>query len=230
VRAQLSLARHRLDDASLRAPYDGTVTAQLVENHETIRAGQIVMRMHDMSVLEIDCNVPENDIARFRLEKGTKAQLRLPSLNGRIFEAGLREWSTEADKTTRTYKLTFSLPAPEKGGILPGMTAEIVVRGIEPAEPVLTIPFSALAADSEGKSTVWIYDRESETVRPVAVETGAMSDDTQIIVTEGLEGNELVVVEGVHYLSAGMKVTASLPPGSENGRQPPSIPSTKDLR
>jgi len=230
LRAQLSLARHRLDDASLRAPYDGTVTAQLVENHETIRAGQIVMRMHDMSVLEIDCNVPENDIARFRLEKGTKAQLRLPSLNGRIFEAGLREWSTEADKTTRTYKLTFSLPAPEKGGILPGMTAEIVVRGIEPAEPVLTIPFSALAADSEGKSTVWIYDRESETVRPVAVETGAMSDDTQIIVTEGLEGNELVVVEGVHYLSAGMKVTASLPPGSENGRQPPSIPSTKDLR
>ncbi len=230
LRARLSLARHRLDDASLRAPYDGTVTAQLVENHEMIQAGQIVMRMHDMSVLEIDCKVPENDIARFRLEKGTKARLRMPSMNGRVFNAGLREWSTEADKTTRTYKLTFALPAPGEGGILPGMTAEIMVRGIEPAEPAITVPFSVLAADSTGNTIVWIYDPASKTVRPETVETGAMFDDTQIIVTEGLQGNELVVAEGIHYLTAGMEVTAEQPPGAKTGRQPQSISSTKNTR
>ena len=219
ILAQLALARHRLEDASLRAPYDGTVTAQLVENHEMIPAGRPVMRMNDISSLEIDSNVPENDIGRFMLSKGMKAKLRLPSLGNRFFEAELREWSTEADKATRTYKLTFALPAPEEGGILPGMTAEVVVSELTPAEPVTTVPLSVLAADREGNSIVWLYDEATQTVEPGTIETGAMYDDENITVTGGLEGNELVVTEGMHSLASGMKVEALKTPAAATARQ-----------
>ena len=219
IRAQLTLARHRLEDASLRAPYDGTVTAQLVENHEMISAGRPVMRMHDMSSLEIDSNVPENDIGRFMLAKGMKATLRLPSLGSRFFNAELREWSTEADKATRTYKLTFVLPAPGEGGILPGMTAEVIVSELKPAEPVRIVPLSVLTANREGDSIVWIYDETSQTVEPRTVETGAMYDDENIIVTRGLEEGELVVTEGIHSLASGMKVEALKTPAAATARQ-----------
>ena len=80
IRAQLSVAQHQLKDTSLRAPYDGIVTAQLVENHEMIRAGQIVMRMHDISTLEISTNIPENDIGQLLLQKGSKAYPFTPFL------------------------------------------------------------------------------------------------------------------------------------------------------
>ncbi len=219
IRAQLALARHSLEDASLRAPYGGTVTAQLVENHEMISAGRPVMRMHDMSSLEIDSNVPENDIGRFMLSKGMKAKLRLPSLGNRFFDAELREWSTEADKATRTYKLTFALPAPAEGGILPGMTAEVVVSELKPAEPVTTVPLSVLAADREGNSIVWIYDEATQTVEPRTIETGTMYDDDNIVVTGELEGDDLIVTEGMHSLAAGMKVEAVKTPAATTSRQ-----------
>jgi len=212
IRAQLSLARHQLEDTMLRAPYGGRVTAQLAENHEMIRAGQIVMHMHDISMLKINTKIPENDIGRFNLEKGLKANLRLPSLKKRLFDAKLSEWSTEADKATRTYKLTFILPAPGNASVLPGMTAEIMINTIKSPEPVLTIPFSALAADQAGNSIVWLYDTTSKTVETRTVEAGRMYDDSSITVTKGLKGDELVVTEGMQYLTEGMKAEAETNP------------------
>ncbi len=206
IRAQLSVAQHQLKDTSLRAPYDGIVTAQLVENHEMIRAGQIVMRMHDISTLEINTNIPENDIGHLLLQKGSKAVLTVPSLSGRLFTAALKEWSTEADKTTRTYKVTFSLPAPQDRSLLPGMTAEITLRNLKARKPVMTVPLDAVTADSEGNSIIWIYDEKSSMVGSKKIATAEMHDDSRIIVNGGLDGNELIITGGVHFLVEGMQV------------------------
>jgi RND family efflux transporter MFP subunit len=206
IRAQLSVAQHQLKDTSLRAPYDGIVTAQLVENHEMIRAGQIVMRMHDISTLEISTNIPENDIGQLLLQKGSKAVLTVPSLSSRLFTAALKEWSTEADKTTRTYNVTFSLPAPPDNSLLPGMTAEITLRNLKTRKPVMTVPLDAVTADSEGNSIIWVYDEKSGKVASKKVVTAEMYDDDRIIVNAGLEGNELIITGGVHFLVEGLQV------------------------
>lgn len=206
IRAQLSVAKHQLKDTSLRAPYKGTVTAQLVENHEMIRAGQVVMRMHDISMLEITTNVPENDIGLLLLEKGSRAVLTVPSLENSFFTAKLKEWSTEADKTTRTYKVTFSLDAPENDSLLPGMTAEIKLQNLKTRKPAITVPLDAVTADIEGNSIVWTYDEESETVATKQIVTSEMYDDNRIIVASGLDGNELVVTGSTHFLVEGMQI------------------------
>ena len=206
IRAQLSVAKHQLKDTSLRAPYDGIITAQLAENHEMIRAGQIVMRMHDVSTLEINTNIPENDIGLLVLQKGSKAVLKVPSLRNHLFTAALKEWSTEADKTTRTYKVTFSLQAPEDGSLLPGMTAEITPQNLKARKPVMTVPLDAVTADREGNSVIWLYDEESGVVASKKIIAGEMYDDKRIIVNGGLIGNELIVTGGVHFLVEGMQV------------------------
>ena len=206
IRAQLSVAKHQLKDTSLRAPYEGIVTAQLAENHEMIRAGQIVMRMHDVSTLEISTNIPENDIGLLVLQKGSEAVLTVPSLRDRLFTATLKEWSTEADKTTRTYEVTFSLQAPEDGSLLPGMTAEITLQNLKARKPVMTVPLDAVTADREGDSVIWLYDEESGTATSKKIITAEMYDDRRIIVNGGLDGNELIVTGGVHFLVEGMQI------------------------
>ena len=206
IRAQLSVAKHQLKDTSLRAPYDGIVTAQLAENHEMIRAGQIVMRMHDVSTLEINTNIPENDIGFLVLQKGSNAVLTVPSLRGRFFTATLKEWSTEADKTTRTYEVTFTLQAPEDQSLLPGMTAEITLQNLKARKPVMTVPLDAVTADREGNSVIWVYDEESGVTTPKKIITADMYDDRRIIVDGGLNGNELIVTGGVHFLVEGMQI------------------------
>lgn len=206
IRAQLSVAKHQLNDTSLRAPYDGTVTAQLVENHEMIQAGQIVMRMHDISTLEITTNIPENDIGLLALEKGNTAVLTVPSLRDRLFTAALKEWSTEADKTARTYRVTFSLQTPEDQSLLPGMTAEIRLQNLKARTPVMTVPLDAVTADLEGNSVIWVYDEKSGSVQPKKITTSEMHDDSRIIVTGGLDAKELIVTGSTHFLVKGMQI------------------------
>ncbi len=206
IRAQLSVAKHQLKDTSLRAPYDGIITAQLAENHEMIRAGQIVMRMHDISTLEINTNIPENDIGHLLLEKGSTAVLTVPSLKNSSFTAKLKEWSTEADKTTRTYGVTFTLQPPEDQSLLPGMTAEITLRNLKARKPVMTVPLDAVTADHGGNSVIWVYDEASGVATQKKIITAEMYDDRRIIVDEGLNGNELIVTGGVHFLVEGMPV------------------------
>ncbi len=218
IRAQLSVARHQLKDTSLRAPYDGIVTARLAENHEMIRAGQIVMRMHDVTKLKIDTNIPENDIGLLVMQKGSKAVLTAPSLKNRLFTATLKEWSTEADKTTRTYGVTFMLQAPEDGSLLPGMTAEITLQNLKARKPVMTVPLDAVTADREGNSVIWLYDEKSGLVASKKIITGEMYDDKKIIVNGGLDGNELVVTGSVHFLVEGMQVEPSISSKSDRKR------------
>ncbi len=207
LKAQLSLARHQYEDTSLRAPYSGIVTAQLAENHEIIRAGQIVMKLHDISTLEIDCNVAENDIAGIVLKKGLRAVISLPAAGNRTISAVLKEWSTAADNATRTYRLTFSFSAPEDRSILPGMTGEITISNLKPAAPVISIPIDALAAGEAGESIVWLYDKKNGTVRSHIVEPGTMTDDDNIIVMSGLNGSETIVMAGSQILYDGMAVS-----------------------
>ncbi|MEC9487627.1 MAG: efflux RND transporter periplasmic adaptor subunit [Prosthecochloris sp.] len=205
LRAQLSLAHHKLDYASLKAPYDATVTGQMVENHELVQAGQPVLRIHDIATLEIDCSVPENDIARLSLRKGMPATLQLPSQPGTNITAALAEWSTSAERATGTYRLTFRFPAPDAITVLPGMTAEVTISSATTGE-MLTIPFSAVTADTRGKSAVWIYNHSTGRISLRHIRTGQLSGPDRIIVTGGLEEGEQIVAPDSHYLTEGMIV------------------------
>jgi len=208
IQARLRQSTDQLHDTSLRAPYQGTITARLTENHQMVRAGQVVMRMHDIATLEAVCHVAENHIANLLLDKGAKASLSLQALPGKTFEATLEEWSTAADPKSGTYQLTFRLPAPEHAILLPGMSAELTLKNTQPAENVLALPLSALTADDDGSATVWVYDPSTRQARQQSVTTSRMHDQQFIIVTSGVEKNQLVVTKGASFILEGMELEA----------------------
>ncbi|HED31233.1 MAG TPA: efflux RND transporter periplasmic adaptor subunit [Prosthecochloris aestuarii] len=204
--ARVSLARHQLEYTRLYAPYHATVTGQMVEEHELVRAGQPVMSVHDISTLEVECHVPENDIARLKPARGMKALVTLPSFQKKVFEASLQEWSTSADKTLRTYAMRFSLPAPEHVTILPGMTAHINISA-EQAEQHVLLPHRAITSDASGSPAVWLYEPSSGTITMRNISTGKMVDEKHIHVTAGLDGKEQIVEPNAHFFTEGMNVT-----------------------
>src|SRR5205085_2173567 len=69
LKAELTIAQGDLDQAtdnlsytSLKAPFDGIIAAIYVENHEQVRAKQVVLRYLDLSDREMEINVPEKYI------------------------------------------------------------------------------------------------------------------------------------------------------------------------
>jgi RND family efflux transporter MFP subunit len=125
VNAGLQIARHALEDTSLRAPYAGTVSAQLVENSQMVAPGQVVLQFHTIQKLEVTVSVSENEMVQLSLNAETPASVSFPAITGKTCEARLKEWSSSANPLTRTYAVTFEFNAPTGYRILPGMSAEL---------------------------------------------------------------------------------------------------------
>ncbi|THB63223.1 MAG: efflux RND transporter periplasmic adaptor subunit [Desulfovibrio sp.] len=204
IEAQLSIARHQLEDTSLTSPFSGVVTGQFAENHEMVAAGQVVVKMQDLSELEIDVSVPENEMPLLDLENGQIATVTFASMPGREFEARLKEWSAEVDSVTKTYTVTFVLPAPEDARMLPGMTVQVSWTNGDQGQGALSIPASAVIASAGEGSTVWVYDSDSNTASQRAVTTGALVNHSHILVLDGLSEGEMVVTAGMDFITQGM--------------------------
>jgi RND family efflux transporter MFP subunit len=207
LKAQLQIARHSLLDTQLTAPYDGQVTAQLVENHEMVHAGQVVLKYHDIQWLEVTVNMPENDIVHRSLLEGTPAHVSFSSVPGKRYDAKLMEWSSLADPLTRTYAVRFRFEAPKNIKVLPGMSAEIRWAETSSETARLTVPVSALSSTADGRPFVWVYSEQMQTAEQRLVETGQLADSSRMAVLSGLKEGEQVVVSGSRLVHEGQKLT-----------------------
>ena len=212
--AALREAKKALDDTKLRAPFDGVMARKLVEKFESVQAKQPVLVMQNDDLLEIKVSVPERDLASGRSGRMSTAELTkrlsprvvVSSLPDRDFPATLTEVASVADPTTRTFEATFRFAKPASVNILGGMTAKIIIDRIS-AEGAssMTIPTGAVMAGENGGSSVWVVDPATSVVHRRSVVLGDLRRD-MIVVEEGLETGETIVVSGIHQLRDDMVV------------------------
>ncbi|NGX43712.1 MAG: Multidrug resistance protein MdtA [Chlamydiae bacterium] len=207
LEAELEAASDQLEYTNLRAPFDGIVVATYFDNFEYVRAKQSVLRMLDISRVEMVVDIPEHIISYIPTVK--QVIVRLDVIPGREFSADIKEIGTEASITTRTYPVTLVMNQPEDVQIFAGMSGE--AKFIGKAKPggiidALTIPISSVFSDKEAqKSFVWIIDEDIHRVsrREVTVEKVS---PTGLRVVEGLSPGEWIAIAGVHYLREGQLV------------------------
>ncbi len=210
MEAQLQAARDALEDTRLLAPFDGTVTQQLVENHEQVAAGQVVVGMHNVSTIEIEVDLPEKELVHRRPGDGFAASVRFAAVGNRLFEATLHEMNTKADQATKTYKVTFAMPAPNDVTILPGMVAEVQLESRaneDSGGPKAMVPAAAVMGNQHGNRFVWVVADDS-TVQHRNVELGWLSSNNRYIVQSGIHQGERVVISGAAFLHNGEQVLA----------------------
>jgi len=200
-------AKQNLEYAEIHAPYDAIITKRLVDNYTVISAGTKVVRIQDMSEVQVDINVPETLFAKVTRQQVESMEAVFPSAPERRFALEYREHETEADPVAQTYRVTLAMPVPEDINILPGMTASVFVKikpGDGPAKGV-PVPASAIGADAEKRPFVWVLDPKTNEVLKRQVELGALRGDSAVI-TEGLEPGEQIVSAGVSFLQEGQIV------------------------
>lgn len=198
-------------DTYLKAPFTGVIAKRYVENFEEVRAKQAIVSLQDISKLEILIDVPENVMAGIR-EKGGRtgtAVAEFTTAAGQKFPLELKEFSTEADPMTQTYRVTLLMEQPEGVNILPGMTA--IVTGTTYLDEVsaeqFVIPAIAVFSDQTGNPFVWIIDPKTMTVSKRAVKTGELTGKDGMYIEDGVKPGETIAVSGVSQLREGMQVS-----------------------
>ena len=213
-RAELRISTKALEDTKLRAIFDGVIARKLVTDFRNVSAREPVLLLQDESMMEVVVDVPERDLAGGRCDldikkwnASAKPMVQLSALPGREFPVTLTELATAADPATRTFRATFAMAKPDGVAILAGMTAKLVLTGLQTtsADDFL-LPVDAVVGDSNAEPFVWLVDEDAMTVSKQPVTAGPITGD-RIVVKDGLEGGQAIAMSGVHLLTDGMQVT-----------------------
>jgi RND family efflux transporter MFP subunit len=206
LRADVEAANLQLSYTYLRAPFSGVIAKRYVENFQEVRAKQPIVSLQDISEIEILVDVPESLMATAWRGTG-RAVAEFATTPGKEYDLTLKEYSTEADPRTQTYRLVLTMPAPEGVNILPGMTAKVSGYQVtQDSGSRFVIPAIALFADEAGNSTVWVVDQENKTVHQRKVKTGELTGTESIEIVDGLESGETIAISGVSQLREGMTI------------------------
>lgn len=217
------IAKKALEDAVIRAPFDGIVAYTIAKQHQNVAAKEAVMSLQDPSKLEIVIQVPEQTIAMTAPKTtGRTFTASFDYLPGREFPMTVKEYATEADLVTQTYAVTLAMPAPEDVSILPGMSATVTVA----TPPLATnksegylLPVTAVPSDGQGKFFVWIVEPGKDgldVVRRQDVTVGPLTKEF-ILVLQGVTSRQRIVTAGVHLLEDGQQVRLLAPEAKEAG-------------
>lgn len=207
LEAAVVAAANQLDDASLSAPFDGEVAARYVDNFQTVQAKQSIVRLLDLSKIEVEIQVPESLIGLVPQVK--KVACRFDAFPDREFFGSVTKIGQEASQTTRTYPVTVELTQPDDARILPGMAATLrnhPEEGDGETAVDVIVPVGAVFTSSEGaQSYVWIVDEKSNKVARRDVTTSDLTP-VGMRVTAGINVGEIVVTSGVNTLLEGQEV------------------------
>jgi membrane fusion protein, multidrug efflux system len=200
--AQLELAKRDLARTELRAPFAGVVATRRVRAFEEVARGQPVFDLFAEGAMEVEVLVPEHLIGR--VDRGAEGEVHLPNRPGTPYRGVVSNVGSAA-VTANAFPVTARITDADES-VRPGMTSELTLPLAREAAAGFLLPLSAIAAGSEpAGGAVFVFDRETSTVRRVPVE-GRGVVGNQVVITSGVAPGDVVVVAGVSFLRDGQKV------------------------
>lgn len=196
ARLNLQEAQEKLDKASLRAPFDGIVTAIHVAEGE--QASGLAVELADTSSLEAVLNVDEVDVGE--LAAGQAAVITLETWPGEAIPGtvvSIAPKATAGSSGIASYEVRVQV-GPTELPVRIGMTADADLITAE-RTGVLLVPSQAITADREaGKYTVNLVSTAPDgrrTITKTEVTIG-LKDGDNTEITSGLrEGDQVLIGE-----------------------------------
>lgn len=222
LEARLQEVRDGLSDTDLRAPFAGVVSRVHVNNFEDVQTKQPIVTLQDISAIDVAIHVAEGDFARGQSENRGAAQsgrtvatASFSALPGQAFPLRLKEFQTEADPQTQTYRVVLRMDQPAGNPVKPGMSATVKGSGASGNgdSGIRMIPVNSVFSGTDGTPSVWLVDPETMRIRAVPAETGEIVQDN-ITVLGGLSPGDRVAASAANLLREGMIVEEMKDPGS----------------
>ncbi|MCY3987197.1 MAG: efflux RND transporter periplasmic adaptor subunit, partial [Gammaproteobacteria bacterium] len=110
-------AAYALKHATLHAPFDALVASRMVARFATAGPGVPVVRLHDMSEIRIEIDVPEVLFQRAGRDPDITLLARFPA-SGTLFPVEVREFNAETSRIGQTFRVTLGMLPPGELNVL----------------------------------------------------------------------------------------------------------------
>ena len=184
AKANLELATDRLNDVVVRAPIDGTVVerqieaGQIVTSTREVTGGTLLMRMADLSEVQVRTLVDETDIGS--IETGLPAEITVEAYPDRTFRGTVLKIEPQAvvDQSVTMFAVLTRI-VNEQNLLRPGMNSDV--------EIVIGRRDEALTLDNGGVKTP---EEARQLVEALGLDPSLLEQRVEVAVEEPTDGEE----------------------------------------
>lgn len=216
LRAARRTAGQQRSRTVVRAPIDGTVALLSVQQGDMAAPTMPICAVVQMQRAKVTLRVTEQDYVRIR--EGMPVAIQPPALPEVTRTGSVARVSPVLDPLTRTATIEVTVDNADRV-LRPGMVAHAAIE-LSRRPNVVLAPSRALVlssrTDTDREAAVFVLDRAAGVAHRRIVRIGRRYD-RRVEITEGLEGNEELVVQGQHLLREGAPVRTAdaAPPVAE---------------
>lgn len=200
--ATAAFNRSKLQDAIIRAPFDGMVIARDHNPGDVVTPGSQIVQIADPATIVLTVRFDESAIASVRKKQG--AVMTFTSQPDRPISGQVLRLSREVDPETREFTVDITLDElPDNWAIGQRGSARIT---IDSRAAALSVPSSAISR-KDGVAGLWVVAGGRAFWRPVTL---GRIGGARVEVTGGAQSGDIVLTapQGAY---AGMKVTPGSP-------------------
>lgn len=216
ARARVDEVQDRIRNAEIKAPVDGLFLRHSRwswqnrrnterENGESVREGELLGTIPDLTALVVQAQIPESDVMRVKvgtpvtLNFEALGNLEIPGKVSMLAPLAIERETSPGGKITaggqeltgeRVFEIEVTLERQD-ARLKPGLTARARIE-IARRENLLSLPLSAIQSNG-GNHYVVVQENGKHIQRPVQL--GLISNDTVEIVS-GLTAGERVLIDG----------------------------------
>jgi HlyD family secretion protein len=195
---QVVIARQSLDDAVIRAPFDGQVSGKPIEVGTIATPGSEIMRIIGSGGIYFEGNVPSDQIDQIVV--GMPVTVHVDAAGQNDLAARVAAISPLGSSVGRLFNVRVQFLSPPSQ-IKPGMFATGTVQ-VQTVKDAVVIPASAIISQSDQK---YVFVANGQTAKKTTIKTG-LQQGTEIQVF-GLSTGASVIFQGQDRLTDGSKIT-----------------------
>ncbi|MCW3478775.1 MdtA/MuxA family multidrug efflux RND transporter periplasmic adaptor subunit [Neisseriaceae bacterium JH1-16] len=215
---QVDSAKLQLTYSRITAPISGRAGLRQVDPGNNVSTGDtngivVITQEQPMNVVY---PVPEASLGAIIKARRSTGQLPVEAWDRentvKLADGKLLTTDNLIDTTTGTLKLKAQFSNDEKS-LFPNQFVNIKMK-LETQQGVTAIPTAALQRGKQGTFVYLVKPDQTVTLRQV---TTGPTEENKVVVTDGLQPGDLVVVDGVDQLREGSKIV-QIKPGAGGGK------------
>lgn len=188
-------AKDALDDAQMRAPFDGIVADRMVATFTNVAPGQPIVRLHNMSDIRVEFDLPE----RILTAVGDPSMVKFSAdFSGQQEPVPLifREIAAETGSVGQSYTISLAVDGALSSRVLPGKTVTVTAR-LAQSSDIIPVPATAVITAPDGTASVIGLRETGGALHPVFLPVDVHSETgADLGITGVAPGTEIVALGG----------------------------------
>ena len=199
-RAQVAVAKDRLERATIRAPFDGVITAKHTEVGSWVSVGEGVFDLDTTSRVRVRVDIPETYYGQIVI--GSEMTITFDSVPNQTFVGMVTKKIPRASGRSRAFPIKVDLDNRE-GHLASGMLARVMLETPHSGERSVIVPRDALVPRGPNHILVRVQDQDGQPIAEILPVKPGRYFGEAVEVFGDLRAGDRVVVRGNERLRPG---------------------------